>query len=293
MTTPSKCLFCRRHFSAYIDGEIAPHLRADMDSHLATCPACRKELQDLETMLGTLTVGKAPDPSRDLDRAIMRRITLHIPSNGMPSFRSIPIYAAVMVFLVADQNKMATLSSSLRQVLGKKAAIASPETFLRKLGSMFALSDRFSMATSLIVLGVVFLLLLKTVAGAIQERAREIAVLKCLGWTSGNLRRQIAAETLAQCLLAATIGVILAGLVCWILSFQTLDILIPWEMSPTPHFLPGGSDPVYRTVQLPIGLSLSVAAAGFALAVGMGALISLVCAGRIINIKPSEVLRHE
>lgn len=100
MTTPSKCLFCRRHFSAYIDGEIAPHLRADMDSHLATCPACRKELQDLETMLGTLTVGKAPDPSRDLDRAIMRRITLHIPSNGMPSFRSIPIYAAVTGLLI-------------------------------------------------------------------------------------------------------------------------------------------------------------------------------------------------
>ncbi len=200
---------------------------------------------------------------------------------------------ANVLFLTADQGAIPELSASLRTALGDKAAISTPETFLRKLGTLFALSDRFAAGIGLIVLGVTFLLVLKTVAGSIQERAREIAVLKCLGWTNGNLRKQITAETLAQCLLAALAGVLLAGIACWLLSFQTLDILIPWEMSPTPHFLPGGGDPVFRTVRLPVALSLPVAGIAFVLALGVGGLVSLFCMGRITKIKPSEVLRHE
>jgi len=198
-----------------------------------------------------------------------------------------------VLFLLADQEKIPALSASLHKLLGDKTVITTPETFLRKLGTVFALSDRFAAATGLIVFAVAFLLVLKTVAGGIQERAREIAVLKCLGWTNGNLRIQITAETLAQCLLAAVIGVVLAGIACWLLSFHTVNIMIPWEMSPTPHFLPGGGDPVFRSVRLPVSLSCFVTGIAFALALGVGAVISLLCTSRISNIKPSEVLRHE
>lgn len=218
---------------------------------------------------------------------------LAVASKGVQSVSPFSSQDANILFLVADQEAIPALSGSLRQVLGDKASIATPETFLRKLGALFALSDRFAAATGLIVLGVTFLLVLKTIAGGIQERAREIAVLKCLGWTNGNLRKQITAETLAQCLLAAIMGVTLAGIACWLLSFQTLDIMIPWEMSPTPHFLPGGGDPVFRTVRLPISLSVSVTGLAFALALGVGAVTSLLCTSRIAKIKPSEVLRHE
>jgi hypothetical protein len=48
------------------------------------------------------------------------------------------------------------------------------------------------------------------------------------------------------------IGIVLSVAACLLLSFQILDILIPWEMNPTPHFLPGGGDPVFRTVRLPM-----------------------------------------
>ena len=200
---------------------------------------------------------------------------------------------ANLVFIVADNEAIPALSAKLKEALGSKAVISTPESFLRKLGTLFALSDTFASTTSAIVLVVTFLLVLKTIAGSIQERAKEIGVLKCLGWTNGNIARQLTAESITQCFLAGILGIIIAGLACWLLSFQTLNILIPWEMSPTPHFLPGGGDPIFKSVQLPVRLSWPVAGLALLLSLIVGAATSLLCIRRITHIKPSEVLRHE
>jgi len=161
------------------------------------------------------------------------------------------------------------------------------------LGNLFALSDKFASATSIIVMIVTFLLVFKTIAGGIQERAREIGVLKCLGWTNGNVTGQLLAESLTLCLLAGIVGVLVAGLVCFGLSYQELHIPIPWEMSPTPHFLPGGGDSVFKTVLLPVHLSWPLVGLALALSLVVGATTSVLCIGRITRIKPSEALRHE
>ena len=218
---------------------------------------------------------------------------LAVASKGVQAVSPFAPKDVNVLFVQADQEAIPELSTALRQALGDKAAIATPETFLRKLGTLLALSDRFAAATGLVVLVVAFLLVLKTVTGSVQERAQEIAVLKCLGWANGNIRRQISAETLAQCLLAALIGIALAAIACFLLSFQTLDIPIPWEMNPTPHFLPGGGDPIFRTVHLPVALSLPAIILALTVSLGVGAVTSLLCTSRITKIKPSEVLRHE
>ena len=218
---------------------------------------------------------------------------LAVESKGVQSVSPFASQDANVVFVLADQEAIPQLSTQLKDALGEKAAISTPDSFLQKLNTLFALSDRFAAATSLIVLAVAFLLVLKTVTSGVQERSREIATLKCLGWTNVCLRRQITAETLLQCLLAAVIGIVLAAVACWLLSFQTLDIMIPWEMNPTPHFLPGGGDPVYRTVQLPVHLSSAALVLALVLSLGVGTVTSLLCTARITKIKPSEVLRHE
>ncbi|MBP1715933.1 MAG: ABC-type transport system, involved in lipoprotein release, permease component, partial [Deltaproteobacteria bacterium] len=45
-----------------------------------------------------------------------------------------------LLFLKADQEKTAELSASLKGILGKKATIGTSESFLKLLGSLFALS---------------------------------------------------------------------------------------------------------------------------------------------------------
>ncbi len=198
-----------------------------------------------------------------------------------------------LVFIVADQEAIPRLSVALKKALGDKTAVATPDSFLRQLGNLFALSDKFASATSFIVMIVAFLMVLKTIAGGIQERAREIGVLKCLGWTNRNIVSQLLAESLALCLLAGIVGVCFAWLVSFGLSFQEINIPIPWEMSPTPHFLPGGGEPVFKTVPLPVHLSWPLVGFALILSLIVGGVTSALCIGRITRIKPSEVLRHE
>jgi ABC-type antimicrobial peptide transport system permease subunit len=198
-----------------------------------------------------------------------------------------------LVFMVADQAAIPSLAVALKTALGDKTSVATPASFLRQLGNLFALSDKFASATSGIVMVVAFLMVFKTIAGGIQERAREIGVLKCLGWTNANINAQLLAESLVLCLLAGIVGVGFAGLVCFGLSFQELHIPIPWEMSPTPHFLPGGGEPVFKTVRLPVQLSWPLIGLALILSLIVGAITSVLCIGRITRIKPSEVLRHE
>lgn len=198
-----------------------------------------------------------------------------------------------LVFVLADQGAIPSLSKELKQLLGDKTTVASPDSFLRQLGNLFALSDKFATATSLIVMVVAFLMVFKTIAGSIQERAREIGVLKCLGWTNGNVIGQLLVESLTECFLSGLLGLGIAWLVCFILGFQQVKIPIPWEMSPTPHFLPGGGEPVFKMVALPAHLSWSISAFALVLSLLVGAFTSVLCIGRITRIKPSEVLRHE
>jgi lipoprotein-releasing system permease protein len=198
-----------------------------------------------------------------------------------------------LLFIKADQETIPELSSSLRNILGKKAAIGTPDSFLKLLGSLFALSDKFTLAASLIAIFVAVLIALKTMAGNIAERAKEIGVLKAVGWINRNVVTQLLAESVVQCLLAGVLGLILALVAAFGLSFLKVNIPIPWEMSPTPHFLPGGGDQIFKTLRLPVHVPWSLAAFAVFLSVAIGGLTGALLGRNISKIKPSEVLRHE
>jgi lipoprotein-releasing system permease protein len=198
-----------------------------------------------------------------------------------------------LLFLSADQKHIPGMAATLKGILGDKASVSTPESFLKQLGNLFALSDTFALAVSAIAIATAALLVLKTTVGNINERAREIGVLKCLGWTNKNVVAQVMTETLVQCLVAGLLGLAVAGLACFGLGFLTVSIPIPWEMAPTPHFLPGGGEPVFKTLALPMRLPVTLAAFALFLCLLVGGLTGGLLASRIARIKPSEVLRHE
>jgi lipoprotein-releasing system permease protein len=198
-----------------------------------------------------------------------------------------------LLFIKADQETIPELSSSLRNILGKKAAIGTPDSFLKLLGSLFALSDKFTVAASLIAIFVAVLIALKTMAGNIAERAKEIGVLKAVGWINRNVVTQLMAESVIQCVLAGVLGLLLALVAAFGLSFLKVNIPIPWEMSPTPHFLPGGGDQIFKTLRLPVHIPWTLAAFAILLSAVIGGLTGAVLGRNISKIKPSEVLRHE
>jgi len=198
-----------------------------------------------------------------------------------------------LLFIKADQERITDLAASLKDILGKKATVATPDSFLNLLGSLFALSDKFTMAASLIAIIVAVLIAFKTMAGNIAERVKEIGVLKAVGWTNRNVVSQLLAESVVQCFLAGLMGLLIALAVAFGLSFMEVSIPIPWDMSPTPHFLPGGGDQIFKTLRLPIHVPWTLASFAVLLSIVIGGMSGALLGRHTAKIKPSEVLRHE
>jgi len=198
-----------------------------------------------------------------------------------------------LLFIKADQEKITGLASEMKGILGNKATVATPDSFLKLLGSLFALSDKFTIAASLIAIIVAVLIAFKTMAGNITERAREIGVLKAVGWTNRNVVSQLMSESVIQCFMAGVLGLLIALVASFGLSFMKVNIPIPWEMSPTPHFLPGGGDQIFKTLRLPVQVPWNLAFFAVLLSIIIGGLTGGLLGRHISKIKPSEVLRHE
>jgi hypothetical protein len=79
----------------YLDGELADADRAGVDAHLASCGACRSELErsrKLEAVLRRLPAGAAPDADRFVQSVRLR--------SQKPPFRLLGIAAAAAVLVV-------------------------------------------------------------------------------------------------------------------------------------------------------------------------------------------------
>jgi ABC-type antimicrobial peptide transport system permease subunit len=200
---------------------------------------------------------------------------------------------ANILFIKAAPEQIEPLTHSIKDIVGEKASVATPASFLKRLGSLFALSDKFSLVTSLIAIVVTLLIVLKTMAGNITERTAEIGVLKAIGWSNVNVVSQLAGESILQCLIGGIIGLLIAILSVSLLGFIQVHIPIPWEMSPTPHFLPGGGDPVFKTLRLPVHISWRLAALAILLSTLIGAVTGGLLGRYVARIKPSEILRYE
>jgi putative ABC transport system permease protein len=218
---------------------------------------------------------------------------LALASEGVQSVSPFKDGDVNLLFIRADQEKIPELASTLGSLLGKKATVATPDSFLKLLGSLFALSDKFTLAASLIAIIVAVLVAFKTMAGNVAERAKEIGVLKAVGWTNRNVVMQLLAESVVQGFIAGILGLIAAVLAAYGLSFITVSIPIPWEMSPVPHFLPGGGDQVFKTLRLPVHVPLTLALFAVLLSIVIGSMTGALLGRHISKIKPSEVLRHE
>jgi lipoprotein-releasing system permease protein len=198
-----------------------------------------------------------------------------------------------LVFLQADPKAIPALAKALKALMGKKATVATPESFLNSLGNLFALSDRFTLIVSLIAAATAVLITFKTMAGNTAERVREIGILKAVGWSDRDVTLQLTAEALTQAVLAGALGLACAFLIAQGLDFLTIRIPIPWEMSPKPHFLPGGGVPLFKTVRLFVRIPWELAGFAMLLSILTGVATGGLLGRQVASMKPSEVLRHE
>lgn len=80
------CLHCSKHMYKYYDSDLTPHLKEEIDNHLAVCPFCRFQydltLMENEVLRDTSDI---PEISLDFNERVMNSITPdmlpHLPNN--------------------------------------------------------------------------------------------------------------------------------------------------------------------------------------------------------------------
>ena len=200
---------------------------------------------------------------------------------------------ANIIFIRADPSQAPALAEQIKTLLGSDAIVTTPRSFDQVLGPTFSLIDRFGFLVGIAGLVVAAVGLLRTTAAGLWERRRDIGVMRAVGWRRKDVITQLTLETLPLVGLGWLAGLLLAGLVTWTFGFTSVTVPVPWELSPTPMMVPGGS--LKRGVTMPLSATIDpqIALAALGLALLCGGLVGIMLAYRTANIKPGEVLRSE
>ncbi|OJF10545.1 hypothetical protein BG844_31520 [Couchioplanes caeruleus subsp. caeruleus] len=196
-----------------------------------------------------------------------------------------------MVFVTAQPASSEAVAREVAAALGKDSLITTPQSFDDALGSTFSLIDRFGLLVGIAALLVAAAGLARTVSANLAERRRDVAVMRAVGWPRRAVTTQLTAETAAITTLGLVLGVLGAVAVTWALNTTTVTVPVPWELSPTPHFLAGGARQLSLTVPMNASLDVFLIAAAALASLVAATLVSILAARRAAGIKPMEAWR--
>ena len=200
---------------------------------------------------------------------------------------------ANIVFIKANQAKVESVARAVGSVLGSQALISSAQSFSDVIGQAYGLVDRFSWLVGLAGFLIAVAGLFRSISSALRERRRDVGLMRAVGWSRGDVASQLTSEAASLAASGAVAGLGLAVLVSRALSAMRVSIPVPWELSPTPHFLPGGAVPMAVTISLPARIELLPAVLAVGLSVLCGLVVGLWVSRRAARIRPAEVLRSE
>ena len=70
--------------NAYHDGELRGFARAEVEAHLAACPRCRRDVNDLDALTDALRALSQVEPSPEIDGALLARVAATRPRRARP-----------------------------------------------------------------------------------------------------------------------------------------------------------------------------------------------------------------
>jgi lipoprotein-releasing system permease protein len=200
---------------------------------------------------------------------------------------------ANILFIKANQAKVESVAQAVSSLLGSEALISSAQSFSEVIGQAYGLVDRFSWLVGLAGLLVAVVGLVRSIGSTLRERRRDIGLMRAVGWGRRNVVVQLTSEAVSLAASGAIAGLVVAFLVSRVLSLMRVSIPVPWELSPTPHFLPGGAVPMAVNISLSASIEPLPAALAVALSVLCGLAVGIWVSRRATRIRPAEVLRSE
>ena len=170
-------------------------------------------------------------------------------------------------------------------------SVASSDAALEVMGGISRISGQFSLVVSLVALAGAVFLIIKTMVGNLVERSREIGILKAVGWTGGDVQKQLMGEVFLQSAAGGIAGIVAGYAVSFLLGYLAIPVSTPWEVNLVPAFAKETAAAA-RTVHLPVSFSATLTALALALSLAAGALASYFMGRRMAKMKPSDILRR-
>ena len=198
------------------------------------------------------------------------------------------------VNIVYLRLKNPSLLSPVKTQISKELngiSVTSSDSFLELMGGVSKISDQFSFIVSLIALGGAVFLIVKAMLSNLVERSREIGILKAVGWTEGDVQKQLMGEVFLQSLLGGVLGIMMGYFFSYLLGFLSIPVSTPWEVNLLPAFAKD-VETASKTVRLPVSVSAGLMVISLALSLAAGGLVSYVMGRRTARMKPVEILRQ-
>jgi putative ABC transport system permease protein len=199
---------------------------------------------------------------------------------------------ANMLLIKVDNRDLRGVVEAIRAELGKKAVVSSGLSFQETLNSVLFLSQRLGLILALVIGLFTTVFVLRATASAVNERHRDMAVLEAIGWNRRQINRQVILENVILAVLGSLAGVVLAVVIARLSGGIQISIDLPWDLSSTPHFLPGAKLDRTQIVNMPLEIS-----SGLMAITGIGGvlvgLVSAVIATSLKRPQPWTLLCSE
>lgn len=197
-----------------------------------------------------------------------------------------------VLFVKADPSRITSVQSGISKSI-KGVTVSTPTSFLVLMGGLAAAVRRLSLIGTFIAFTAALAMTIRTSASNIWERRRDIAIMKAVGWSNHDVRRQLLSENLVLGLVGGLVGLAASFAFILALSGQSTTIPLPWELDPYPHFYLTTSAAKSLTVPLDFHLSWLSALLAVVSGVAIALITTLMVIVRLAHIKPAEVLRYE
>jgi len=180
------------------------------------------------------------------------------------------------------------VKEKIKSILGENVSITTNSDLLATVAGLSFLTKEMTMSISILVIVFALLFIVKSSISAVNERIREIGIIKAIGWKDKDVKKLITIENAIQGVIGGIIGCGTGYFISWLYAVSS-HLSIPKALTPYPAC---SSTPPPTELAVSIDFSFLIFAIGLVTAICIGSLAGYISARKATSLQPAEALRH-
>jgi len=180
------------------------------------------------------------------------------------------------------------VKEKIKSILGENVSITTNSDLLATVAGLSFLTKEMTMGISILVIVFALLFIVKSSISTVNERIREIGIIKAIGWKDKDVKILITIENAIQGVIGGIIGCGTGYFISWLYA-ATSHLSIPKALTPYPAC---SSTPPPTELAVSIEFSFLTFTIGLVTAICIGSLAGYISARKATSLQPAEALRH-